>query len=172
MMMMKVYLFCLYQAVRLFGPRAPPGTEEMATLPWPGSEAPATVALGRAVDLAELLAVVGPFPPAAVFARLVAWCAVPLWLREVVHVDILRPRPRDDLLPLDGLDVAKVVVVQDADTALEDIWRREGGENYQGVRKKGGSVVARVFQNAKMQNFKVGVSQNWLLYQTKGSRHS
>ena len=28
-------------------------------------------------------------------------------------------------------------------------------------------VAARVFQNAKSQNFKVGVSQNWLLYQTK-----
>ena len=28
-------------------------------------------------------------------------------------------------------------------------------------------VFIRVFQNAKSQNFKVGVSQNWLLYQTK-----
>ena len=28
-------------------------------------------------------------------------------------------------------------------------------------------VMVRVFQNAKSQNFKVGVSQNWLLYQTK-----
>ena len=29
------------------------------------------------------------------------------------------------------------------------------------------SLRVRVFQNAKIQNFKVGVSQNWLLYQTK-----
>ena len=140
--MMKEYLFCPYQAVGLFGAGATPGTEEMATFPWPGSEAPAAVALSRAVDLAELLAVVGALAPAPVLARLVAGGAVPLRLREVVHVDVLRPRPRDDLLPLDRLDVAEVVVVQDADTALEDIWRREGGENYQRVRKKGGSVVA------------------------------
>ena len=94
----------------------------MATLPWPGSKAPAAVALRRAVDLAELLAVVGSFSPAPVLARLVARRAVPLRFREVVHVDILRPRPRDDLLPLDGLDVAEVVVVEDAHAALEDIW--------------------------------------------------
>ena len=121
-MMMKVCLFSPYQAVGLFGPRAPPGTEEMATLPWPGSEAPATVALSRAVDLAELLAVVGPLAPAPVLTRLVAGCAVPLRFREVVHVDVLRPGPRDDLLPLDRLDVAEVVVVQDAHAALEYIW--------------------------------------------------
>ena len=30
-----------------------------------------------------------------------------------------------------------------------------------------GLTLIRVFQNAKSQNFKVGVSQNWLLYQTK-----
>ena len=117
-----MYLFSPYQAVRLFGPGAPPRAEEMATLPWSGSKAPAAVALGRAVDLAELLAVVGSLPPAPVLARLVAGRAVPLRLREVVHVDVLRPRPRDDLLPLDGLDVAEVVVVQDSHTALEDIW--------------------------------------------------
>ena len=145
---MELCLSFPYQAVRLFGPSATPCTEEVATFPRPRSKASAAVALGSAVDLAELLAVVGAFPPAAVFARLVAWCAVPLWLREVVHVDILRPRPRDDLLPLDGLDVAKVVVVQDADTALEDIWRREGGENYQGVRKKGGSVVVGEWESS------------------------
>ena len=126
---MKEYLFCPYQAVGLFGAGAAPGTEEMATFPWPRSEAPAAVALGRAVDLAELLAVVGSLAPAPVLARLVAGGAVPLRLREVVHVDVLRPRPRDDLLPLDGLDVAEVVVVQDAHTALEDIWGWREGEN-------------------------------------------
>ena len=119
--MMKVYLFCPYQAVGLFGPGAPPGTEEMATLPWPGPEAPATVALGRAVDLAELLAVVGSLAPAPVLARLVAGGAVPLRFREVVHVDVLRPGPRDDLLPLDRLDVAEVVVVQDTHRPVQNI---------------------------------------------------
>ena len=48
--------------------------------------------------------------------------AVSLRLGEVVHVDVLRPRASDDLLPFDRLDVAQVVVVQDAHAALEDIW--------------------------------------------------
>ena len=134
--MMKVYLFCPYQAVGLFGPGAPPGTEEVATLPWPGSKAPAAVALRRTVDLAELLAVVGSLSPAPVLARLVARRAVPLRFREVVHVDVLRPRPRDDLLPLDRLDVAEVVVVQDAHTALEDIWGWREGENDESVKER------------------------------------
>ena len=128
-MKMEVCLFCPYQAVGLFGPGAPPGTEEVATLPWPGSKAPAAVALRRTVDLAELLAVVGSLSPAPVLARLVARRAVPLRFREVVHVDVLRPRPCDDLLPLDRLDVAEVVVVQDAHAALKDIWGWGEGEN-------------------------------------------
>ena len=127
--MTEVYLFSPYQAVGLFGPGAPSRAEEVATLPWPGSEAPAAVALGRAVDLAELLAVVGSLSPAPVLARLVARRAVPLRFREIVHVDVLRPRPCDDLLPLDRLDVAEVVVVQDAHAALEDIWGWGEGEN-------------------------------------------
>ena len=125
----KVCLFCPYQAVGLFGPGAASSTEKVATLSWPGSKAPAAVALSCAVDLAELLAVVGSLPPAPVLARLVARRAVPLRFREVVHVDVLRPRPRDDLLPLDRLDVAEVVVVEDAHAALEDIWGWGEGEN-------------------------------------------
>ena len=132
--MTEVYLFSPYQAVGLFGPGAPSRAEEVATLPWPGSEAPAAVALGRAVDLAELLAVVGSLSPAPVLARLVARRAVPLRFREVVHVDVLRPRPCDDLLPLDRLDVAEVVVVQDAHAALEDIW---GGERLRMMLRMG-----------------------------------
>ena len=50
-----------------------------------------------------------------------AGCAVSLRLREVVDEDVLGGGARDDLLPLDGLDVAQVVVVQHADRALEDI---------------------------------------------------
>ena len=55
-----------------------------------------------------------------------ARAAVPLGLLEVVDVDVSAlGRVRDDLVPLDRLDVAQVVVVQDAHAALEDIW---GGE--------------------------------------------
>ena len=55
--------------------------------------------------------------------------AVSLGLGEVVHVDVLRPRASDDLLPFDRLDVTQVVVVQDAHAALEDIWGRGEVEN-------------------------------------------
>ncbi len=43
--------------------------------------------------------------------RLVAGGAVSLRLGEVVDVHILVEVARDDLVPLDGLDVAEVVVV-------------------------------------------------------------
>ena len=48
---------------------------------------------------------------------------VPLSLLEVVGVDVLAlgGRPRDDLVPLDRLDVAQVVVVQDANTSLQNV---------------------------------------------------
>ena len=113
----------------LLGSRASPGAKEVAALSRLRAEAPPSVALRGAVQLGELLAVVGALAPAPVLARLVAGGAVPLRLREVVHVDVLRPRPRDDLLPLDRLDVAEVVVVQDAHTALEDIWGWREDEN-------------------------------------------
>ena len=46
---------------------------------------------------------------------------IPGWLGEVVHVHVLGLRPRDDLVPLDGLDVAQVVVVQDANASLDNV---------------------------------------------------
>ena len=76
-----------------------------------------------AVDLAELLAVVWSLAPAACLARLVAGRAVALVLPEPVDVKVLGARTRDDLVPLDRLDVAKVVVVQDAHAARQDVWK-------------------------------------------------
>ena len=58
-------------------------------------------------------------------ASLVAGGAVALRLREVVHVHVHRAGARDDLAPLDGLDVAEVVVVQDSHAALQDVWNKE-----------------------------------------------
>ena len=51
------------------------------------------------------------------------WGTVPLSLLEVVGVDVLAlgGRPRDDLVPLDRLDVAQVVVVQDTNTSLQNV---------------------------------------------------
>ena len=94
----------------------------MAALPGLRPETSSTVALGSTVSLGELLAVVGSLPPAPSLAGLVAGGAVSLRLLEVVHVHISALRgPGDDLVPLDGLDVAEVVVVQDAHAPLQDI---------------------------------------------------
>ena len=47
--------------------------------------------------------------------------AVALRLREVVDVHVHRAGARDDLAPLDGLDVAEVVVVQDTHRPVQNI---------------------------------------------------
>lgn len=53
-----------------------------------------------------------------------ARAAVALRLLEVVDVDVSAlGRVRDDLVPLDRLDVAQVVVVQDAHAAFQYIWK-------------------------------------------------
>ena len=55
-------------------------------------------------------------------AGLVARAAVPLGLLEVVDVDVSAlGRVRDDLVPLDRLDVTQVVVVQNTNTAFQNI---------------------------------------------------
>ena len=94
----------------------------MAALPGLGTKTAATVTLGSAVGLGELLAVGGALAPAPSLAGLVAWGALSLGLLEVVDVDVsaLR-RPGDDLIPLDGLDMAEVVVVENAHAALQNI---------------------------------------------------
>ena len=96
----------------------------MATLARLGTETPTAVTLSSAVGLGELLAVVGSLAPAASLAGLVARGAVSLGLLEVVDVDVSAlGRVRDDLVPLDRLDVAQVVVVQDTHAAFQYIWK-------------------------------------------------
>ena len=49
-----------------------------------------------------------------------------LRLLEVVDVDVSAlGRVRDDLVPVDGLDVAQVVVVEDTNAAFQDVWNKE-----------------------------------------------
>ena len=95
----------------------------MATLSRLGPEAPPAVALRAAVELGELLAVVRALAPAAGGAGLVAGHAAALGLLELVDVDEAVAGTGDDLVPLDGLDVAQVVVVHDAHAPLEDVWK-------------------------------------------------
>ena len=78
--------------------------------------------LGSTVGLGELLAVGRTLAPAPGLAGLMARGALSLRLLEVVDVDISALRgPGDDLIPLDGLDVAEVVVVENAHAALQNI---------------------------------------------------
>ena len=107
----------------LLGSRASPGAKEMAALSGLAPEAPAAVALRAAVELGELLAVVGALAPAAGGAGLVAGHAAALGLLELVDVEVPVAGAGDDLFPLDGLDVAQVVVVHDAHAPLEDVWK-------------------------------------------------
>ena len=93
----------------------------MAALAGLWSEAATAMALGTAVDLGELLAVMASLAPAACLAGLMAGCAVTLRLRELVDIEVLAGGACDDLLPLDGLDVTQVVVVHDADAAFKDV---------------------------------------------------
>ena len=108
----------------MFGSGATTSAEEVAAFPGLGPEASALVALGAAVDLREPLAVLGALAPTSLRAGLVAWRAVALGLVEVVVVDVLGVGAGDDLLPVDGLDVAEVVVVQDANAAFKNIWKK------------------------------------------------
>ena len=105
----------------LLGTRASPGAKEMAALSGLAPEAPAAVALRAAVELGELLAVVGALAPAAGGAGLVAGDAAALGLLELVDVEVPVAGAGDDLFPLDGLDVAQVVVVHDAHAPLQDV---------------------------------------------------
>ena len=55
-----------------------------------------------------------------------AGAALSLRLLEVVDIDISAlGRVCDDLVPVDGLDVAQVVVVEDTNAAFQDVWNKE-----------------------------------------------
>ena len=55
-----------------------------------------------------------------------AGTALSLRLLKVVDVDVSAlGRVRDDLVPVDGLDVAEVVVVEDTNAAFQDVWNKE-----------------------------------------------
>ena len=51
--------------------------------------------------------------------------AVPGRLGEVVDVGVLGLGPGDDLVPVDRLDVAQVVVVQNAHRPVQDVWKKK-----------------------------------------------
>lgn len=93
----------------------------MAALARLGSEATPLVALRTAVDFGEFLAILGSFAPAAGLARLVTSRTLTLRLREIVNVENLGIGARDNLLPVDRLHVAQVVVVEQSATTRQYI---------------------------------------------------
>ena len=110
-----------YQTVALFGTGASAGAEQVATFARLRPETSALVALRAAIDFGEFLAVVGPFAPASGLARLVARRTVALRLGEIVNVDDFRADARDNLLPIDRLHVAQIVIVEQSATARQYI---------------------------------------------------
>ena len=97
----------------------------MAAFTWLWAETSSLMTLRTAVDLGELLTILSSFAPAATSAGLVTGRAVAFGFAEVVVVDVLGVGAGDDLLPLDGPDVAQVVVVQDPDATLKNICKKE-----------------------------------------------
>jgi len=59
--------------------------------------------------------------PASLRAIGVAFRAVSLGGREVVDVMVLGLAARDDLLPVDGANVAQVIIVKHADTPAQNV---------------------------------------------------
>ena len=121
-----------YETVALLRSGAATGAKEMAALARLGSETAPLVALGTAVDFGELLAVFGALAPTAGRAGLVALGAFAFRLGEVVDVDVLGTGTGDDLLPVDGLHVAQVVVVEQTATARQNICNNSNNNCYIG----------------------------------------
>ena len=124
----------------------------MAALPGFRPETSSTVTLGSTVGLRELLAVGWSLSPAPGLAGLMAGGALSLRLLEVVDVDISALRgPGDDLIPLDGLDVAEVVVVENAHTPLENVWK------YARVTPGTGSTEGQQEENRESSHLELGL---------------
>jgi hypothetical protein len=112
-----------YQTIALLGSKTSSSAEKVATFPGFWAETSTLVALWAAVDLGEPLTVVGTFAPASSLAAFVAGGAFAFGAWEVIDVNIACGLTGDDLVPVDGLDVAQVVIVQHADTSSQYIYK-------------------------------------------------
>src|SRR5687767_5797115 len=91
----------------------------MAALPWFWTKTSALIALRTAVYLGEFLAIMWPRSPAAGFTRFIASFTLTLGLCIVVNVNVFGARTGDYFVPVYGLHVAEVVIVEEANTALK-----------------------------------------------------
>lgn len=112
------------QAVGLLGTDTASGAEQMAAFSGVRAEAPTLMTLRRAVDLRELLAVVGTFTPASAFAGRITGRTLSFRVGKVVLINHLELGTGQDLFPVDVAHMAEVVVVEEANRAAEDIAQR------------------------------------------------
>jgi len=108
--------------------------EQMTAVPRPAVKTTATVALWRTCNLTELLAILWTFSPAASGARVVA-DASSLRLCEVIDEDVTAEGVALDLLPGDGGDVTKVVVVEESHAAFQDVCRERTNTQIRDIAK-------------------------------------
>lgn len=114
------------ETVALLGTITATGAKKMATLAGIRAEAPALPALRRAICLRVSLTVFRALAPAALLAAFVAIRTDALRRREIVHVKVFTPLPGNYFLPINGLDVAEVVVVVHAYASVEYIYNEIG----------------------------------------------
>lgn len=103
------------KAVRLFGSDTAARAEQVTAFPWVRAEAASLVALRRAIDLRELLAVVSTFTPATTFAGGIASWTLAFWVSEIILVHHLELGTGEDLFPVDVAHMAKVIIIEEAD---------------------------------------------------------
>uniref|UniRef100_A0A2M3ZPM3 Putative secreted peptide n=1 Tax=Anopheles braziliensis TaxID=58242 RepID=A0A2M3ZPM3_9DIPT len=97
------------------------GAEQMATFARLRTEATALRALGRAVQFAELLAIVRSLAPTTDLARVMARRTFTLGRGKVERIPNVGLRIGQYLLPVDRAHVAQVVVVEDARRTTENV---------------------------------------------------
>jgi hypothetical protein len=86
-------------------------------------------ALRAAIHLGKLLTVLRAFTPATLFTAIVAGWTRSLRQWEVVDIHILCFWPCDDLIPVNGLDVTEIVIVEQTHASTKDIYKTINGFN-------------------------------------------
>ena len=113
-----------YQTIRLLGSRTTSSAEKMTAFSGFGSKTSSSMTLWTAVDFGKLLTVLWTLSPTTCMARLMTRGAITFWFLEAIYKVVLGVGAGNDLLPLDGLDVAQIVVVHDTHATLKNIWKK------------------------------------------------
>lgn len=142
------------KTIALFGTGTTARAKKMTTFARIRTEAPALPALRRTVRLREFLTVLRAFAPAALFAALVARWTGAFRRRKIVHVKISSPLACDYFLPIDGLDVAEIVVVVHAHAPVENVYDEINRDEVKSRSKRDDSFLNFSF-NKYLNNFRI-----------------